>query len=402
MPMNFHDYFTELLPKTINYRLARQQFIKAARPITLTFSVTGMCQSMCKTCNIGARYLANPQIAKEDLTLDEIEKIFQSLGHIYFLNISGGEPFLRSDLPEVVELACKYLTPGIVHIPTNALIPQHIARATRRILTIMDEKNTSAPLTIKPSIDGVGELHDYIRGVKGNFQKLEQTIQLLQKIQQENPRLHVELGTVVSNFNIDHLDEIENYVHSLGVESYRNEIAEQREEFFNIGDEITPTANVYEQLMRRFSDKIQANISRKRRLAQTTEALRLVYYDLVVKILRKKTQVIPCYAGISNVHLNYNGGLWPCCVLGYKKPMGNLREANYDFQRVFHSEQANQVRRYIQDRKCYCPLANQAYSNILCNLASLLKVGKNILINNKSYNNESIYQTISFRFKKKS
>jgi len=61
--------------------------------------------------------------------------------------------------------------------------------------------------------------------------------------------------------------------------------------------------------------------------------------------------------------------------------MGNLREANYDFQRVFHSERANEVRRYIRDGKCYCPLANQAYSNILCDLASLVKVGKNILLN---------------------
>ena len=383
--MNSHDYLIELLPKTINYKMVRLGLVKPPNPITMTYSVTAACQSKCKTCNIGARYLANPQIAKEDLTLDEIEKIFQSLGHIYFLNISGGEPFLRSDLPGIVELACKYLTPCIVHIPTNALTPQRIAKATRHILTIMDEVNTSAPLTIKPSIDGIGELHDYIRGVKGNFQKLEQTIQLLLKIQQENPRLHVELGTVVSNFNIDHLDKIEDYVHNLGVESYRNEIAEQREEFFNIGDEITPTAEVYEQLMRRFSDKIRTNISRKRRLAQTTEALRLVYYDLVVKIIREKTQVIPCYAGISNVHLNYNGELWPCCVLGYKKSMGNLRETNYDFQRVFHSDQAGEVRRYILDRKCYCPLANQAYSNILCNLASLLKVGKNILINSKRF-----------------
>ncbi len=66
---------------------------------------------------------------------------------------------------------------------------------------------------------------------------------------------------------------------------------------------------------------------------------------------------------------------------GVKKPMGNLREANYDFRQTFHSEQANEVRRYIRDRKCYCPLANQTYSNILCNTKALFKVLKNILIN---------------------
>jgi MoaA/NifB/PqqE/SkfB family radical SAM enzyme len=378
--MNAKTYLFHLFPKTINYTLARRGLVKPTNPITLTFSVTAACQSLCKTCQIGKLHRQNPQRAKEDLTLEEIEKIFRSMGQIYFFNISGGEPFLRKDLPQIVELACKYLQPGIIHIPTNALIPQRIEELTVEILKIMKKLAPQAPLTVKPSIDGVGEKHDEIRGVQGNFEKLEETISRLKGVQSQYPTFHLELGTVVSNFNIAHLEEIEDYVHRLGVESYRNEIAEQREEFFNVGDPITPTGDQYEELMTLFTQKIRENIRSKRRLARITESFRLVYYDLVSDIMRQKTQVIPCYGGISNVHLNYNGELWPCCVLGYAKPMGNLRQANYDFQQVFHSEQADEVRRYIRDKKCWCPLANQAYSNILCHLFSLLKVGKNILM----------------------
>ena len=159
-----------------------------------------------------------------------------------------------------------------------------------------------------------------------------------------------------------------------------------------MGDNITPTADVYEQLMKRFSHKIRSNLRAKRRLARLSESLRLVYYDLVPRIVREKRQVIPCYAGISNVHLNYDGELWPCCVLGHKMPMGNLREANYDFQHVFHSQKANAVRRYIRNRNCHCPLANQAYSNILCDLGSLLKVGSNILLTYKNSNHAPMIQ----------
>ena len=379
--MNAKTYLLELFPKTINYKLAKKGFVQPANSITLTFSVTAACQSLCKTCQIGKLYRQNPQRAKEDLTLEEIEKIFKSMGHIYFFNISGGEPFLRKDLPQLVELACKYLRPGIVHIPTNALAPKRIEELTKQILKVMKEYAPKVPLTIKPSIDGIGEKHDEIRGFKGNFKRLEETISCLKELQKEHHTLHVELGTVVSNFNVDHLEEIEDYVHSLGVESYRNEIAEQREEFFNVGDPITPTGDQYEKLMESFKRKIKENIKSKRKLARITESFRLVYYDLVSNILKEKRQVIPCYGGISNVHLNYNGDLWPCCVLGYRKPMGNLRKVDYDFQRVFHSEQANEVKRYIRDGRCYCPLANQAYSNILCNLPSLFKVSKNILIN---------------------
>ena len=107
--------------------------------------------------------------------------------------------------------------------------------------------------------------------------------------------------------------------------------------------------------------------------------MRLVYYELAPKILREQRQVIPCYAGISNVHINFDGEVWPCCVLGYDKPMGNLRDSNYDFHKILNSDQAREVKEYIKNKNCVCPLANQWYSNILCNFRQLAKVAKNML-----------------------
>ena len=372
--MQASTYLRKMVPKTLSYRLARNNMVKNVHPITLTYSVTAACQSRCKTCNIGTRYLADPQIAKKNLSLIEIEKIFEHLGYIFFFNISGGEPFLRSDLPEIVELAMQYLKPGIVHIPTNAFLPGRIEDSTRVILKVMSKYNHEVPLTIKPSIDGVGEKHDRIRGLKGNFKRLQETIRRLKGIEKDHSNFHLELGTVVSNFNINDLDEIEDWVHEQGVQSYRNEIAEQREEFFNIGEEITPSMEIYSKLMVDFKRKVEENLQRKKSLAKITESMRLVYYDLVVDILRGKRQVIPCYAGISNIHLNYDGDVWPCCVLGYAHSMGNLRDFDYDYYALYNSERAKEVRKYIRDRRCYCPLANQAYSNMLMSPAHLVKM----------------------------
>ena len=353
--------------------------LKAKNPITLTFSVTAACQSKCKTCNIGLKYQQDPKRKEKDLRLDEIEKVFKGLGPIYFFNISGGEPFLRKDLPEIIRLACKYLKPRIIHIPTNGIASEKIRDLTMQGLEIVNRYDSKVPLSVKPSIDGVGEIHDEIRGVKGNFKQLEKTISYLKEVEKQYPNFHLELGTVISNFNIDHLSEIEDYVHSLGVQSYRNEIAEQRSEFFNLDDPITPDADTYQRLIQRFVARIRDNVRKKRELAKIAESFRLVYYDLVVRILREKRQVIPCYAGISNVHINYDGEVWPCCVLGYSQPMGTLRDEDYDFRKVWHSEQADRVRRYIKEGNCACPLANQAYSNILCSPTYLLKAIKNIL-----------------------
>ena len=377
--MNAKDYLIHILPKTITYQIARWGFLDPANPVTLTYSVTAACQSKCKTCNIGLKYQNDPKRAEKDLKLEEIEKIFQTLGHVYFFNVSGGEPFLRRDLPEIIELACRYLNPRIIHIPTNAIASGKIRNLTLQCLEIINQYDSTVPFTVKPSIDGVGEVHDDIRGVKGNFKQLEKTISYLKEIERDYTNFHLELGTVISNFNINHLSEIEDHVHSLGVQSYRNEIAENRTEFFNIEDPITPDAQTYKRLVDKFAEKIRENIATKRKLTKITESLRLVYYELAIRILEENRQVIPCFAGISNVHINFDGQVWPCCVLGYSQPLGSLRENGYDFQRVWNSAQANAVRKYIMDGNCACPLANQAYSNILCSPKYLLNVILNIL-----------------------
>ena len=371
--MNKLDFFTRLLPEIFKYKIYRHIGLVKINPFTLTFSVTAACQSRCKTCKIGDMYHDNPDRKKEDLTVGEIENVFKTMKPLYFFNVSGGEPFLRNDLPEIIELACRYLKPRIIHVPTNALMPKKILKITSDTLQIINKDYNDTILTVKPSIDGVGDLHDLIRGVKGNFQRLLETLELLKQLVAENDNFHLELGTVVSNYNIDHLEEIEDFVHSLDVESYRNEIAEQRSEFFNIGDPITPTAEVYERFVKDFSQKIASNISKKKKLTKATEALRLTYYQIASRILKENRQVIPCYACISNVHINYGGGVWPCCVLGYEQEIGNLRNCNYDFQQLWYSDEAKKVRDYIKNNACACPLANQTYSNMMIDFKSMLK-----------------------------
>ncbi len=371
--MNVKDFITCLFPRTVDYRLSYGGVKRHGRPLTLTFSVTNLCQSRCRTCNIWQIYKWWPEQRHNELSLEEIEKIFRSIGRIYFFNISGGEPFLRKDLPEIVELACRHLRPRILHTPTNAIQPKVIEQQMRRIMETMRRLRLEVPFTIKPSYDGVGVMHDEVRGVKGNWNRLVDTIIRLKRLAVEFPNLHVEVGTVISNMNKAHLEDIEDIGHAMRVGSYRNEIAEQRTEFYNIGDPITPSGEEYADLIRSFSRKIWENIGTKGRLTRLTEALRIVYYDIAARIVKEKRQVIPCYAGISNVHLTPTGDLWPCCVLGYDKPMGNLRDVGYDFDKVWHSQQAQDVRRGIRNRQCACPLANQSYNNILIHYPSLMK-----------------------------
>ncbi len=373
--MKLRDYIFEVAPKALLYELARRRLITPPNPLTITYSVTAACRSLCKTCNIGRMYLENPELTKQDLSLEEIEKTFKSLGHVYFFNVSGGEPFMRMDLAEIARLAFIYLKPRLISIPTNSLAPRAIERTTLKILEYMEELlPPEVPLSVKPSIDGVGEMHDYVRGIKGNFVKLEETLNRLLAIQAKNPRLLVDLGTVISNFNLHHLRELEDWVHQRGIGAYRHEIAEQRMEFHNIGDPITPSPDVYEKLTLEFADKITQNIKKKAFLTRMTEAVRVTYYHVAVQILRQRRQVTPCYGGLANIHLDYNGEMWPCCILGGEQTMGNVRDWDYDVPRLLNSEQAKAVKKYIADKNCACPLASQWLNNVLLTPRHMLRV----------------------------
>jgi len=191
--------------------------------------------------------------------------------------------------------------------------------------------------------------------------------------------LHVELGTVISRWNVGDVEEIASHVTKLGVDSYRNEIAEQRSEMFNTCNNITPDAEQYDKAIGFFVQQVRQNMKKRKLFQRITNAFRLVYYELAIRILKEKRQVIPCYAGISNVHMTPYGDIWACCTLGYDKPIGNLRAYNYDFKRLWNSSAAKNLRKYIREGHCNCPMANQTYSNMLMHGPSLFRVLGEIL-----------------------
>ena len=368
--MNHLSQLSHLSWSMMKAWLCRHGLSSPPNPINVTFSVTRRCQSRCRTCFIWKN--CPTEDPSDDLDLEAIERLFRSIGWTYFFNVSGGEPFLRNDLPEIVRLACRHLRPAVVHIPTNALMPEKIEESTRRILQIIEKEAPGTVLTIKPSFDGIGTQHDRIRGIPGNFEKLLDTIERLRKLKEEYRYLHVGVGTVVSRFNQDSLSDIIEYAGKLGVDTYINEVAEEREEFFNLGSGITPDGNSYAEIMDVFKDNVRGRLKTMNLLSRVTTAMRIVYYDLASEILNQNRQVIPCYAGILNVHINSDGGIWPCAVLAYKGQMGRIDEET-GFLEIWNSKEAKKTRKDIARGKCACPLANQAYSNILLDPGSLFK-----------------------------
>ncbi|MFH0859825.1 MAG: radical SAM protein [Candidatus Altiarchaeota archaeon] len=327
-------------------------------PVNYTISLTFRCNSRCLTCDITGREAGN------ELTLEELGGIFSTIGKPYWVTLSGGEPFLREELEDICTSLYRRCMPSIVNIPTNGLagsIPDTVKAITEAA------PNTSWIVNL--SLDGIGEKHDRIRGVRGNFERAVETYRGLRKLRNRN--LSVGIHTVISRHNVSDIPHIYDYVMSeLKPDSYITEIAEERVELDNVGSGVTPSQEDYSKAIGYITSRTR--MKDYGGTSRITQAFRLEYYENVKRMLSDKRQIIPCYAGIASAQISADGDVWFCCIKA--DPVGNLRECDYDFKKLWFSERAESMRKTVRESRCYCPLANAAYTNMLVNPKTLLRV----------------------------
>ena len=342
-----------------------------ALPVNITISTSYRCNSRCKTCNVWL-------LPNDDFTLEEWDRTFESLGHApYWFTFSGGEPTLRKDLPAMVESAYRHCKPGIINSPTNGIQDKVIPGRIEQIL----QSCPDSEIIVNLSLDGIGLEHDEIRGVKANFTRAMRTYAAFKDLQTRYKNFTLGIHTVISNFNVDSFPELCEFVQrELKPDSYITEIAEQRVELDTVGLGITPTVEKYSIAIDTLLDSL-----REQKLAgvsQVTQAFRRHYYEIVKRTLREQRQVIPCMAGIASAQIAPNGDVWTCCIRA--EAMGNLRQHDYDFARVWRTAKADALRRSIKAGECHCPLANASYTNMLSHGPTIIKVATDVVRSRKN------------------
>jgi len=333
-------------------------------PLNLTLSPSPKCNSRCLTCNIWMK-------RENELTIDEWDKVLASLGRApYWFTISGGEPLMYPHVVELAQSAYKHCAPGVINIPTNAILPNIPDRVEQ-----IAKSCPNSQLIINLSLDGIGPKHDYIRGIPGNFAKFEERLKQLLELRKSLKNLTVGIHSVISVFSVGHLDELIAYADKSGADQFITEIAEPRVELDTVGLPITPDREAYSKAI----DRLIAFVQSKQfsGMAKVTEAIRVEYYKLVKRILDEKDQVIECYAGWVSAQIYADGTVWPCCVRADN--LGNLRDHHYDFKEIWFGEKIKEARRSIAAHECHCPLANATYTNILHDIPTLARVGAKVL-----------------------
>jgi MoaA/NifB/PqqE/SkfB family radical SAM enzyme len=278
----------------------------------LTIISTYRCNSKCQMCYIWQ----NPTEPKEEISLGTLSKLPSGFDN---LNVSGGEPTLRKDLGEVIDLL--YPKARIIEISSNGLHPE-------RLIPIIKKHPN---IKVRFSLEGDQATNDAIRGEKDGYATKVAGLRMLK----EAGGTDLGFAMVIQDENVDQLVDVYQFAQKEGYELATSTLhnAWQFYKNDNFFYERTTVARKVEGL-------IEAMLRSSKPKNWFRAYLNL---GLIEKILGHD-RLIPCTAGRDFAFIDPWSDVWACNVRS-DLPMGNLARQSWD--EILNSDVAKQTRKKV-------------------------------------------------------
>jgi len=344
-------------------------------PSYLIYFVTARCNARCSMCFYW-REMEKFSPEKE-MSPDETTKIAKHLPPLLQLTLSGGEPFLREDLFELVKPLIEKGRPEFLSIPTNGILTDKIIRISEKICSAFPGLNINLEL----SIDGIGEIHDQIRGKKGAYENVLDTWRELKAVQKKFKHLRLATLTVLSAYNQDNILALLKFI-KYELEPDRMEVMLARGE--------TREKSAKEVNLEKFKQASQwlARESPEQNgfINKLREKLAEEKRNLIIETVEKNQMLIPCVAGKKLLVIEPDGTVLPCEMLSILYPnmpaepgitdiaLGSLREANYELRKILKSEKAQKILNLIQKNQCYCTYECAILANFIFQPGKIFRI----------------------------
>ena len=285
-----------------------------------TVIVTYRCNARCTMCN---RYKA-PSKPEEEISIETIKK----LPKMYFTNITGGEPFIREDLPDIVREL--YKKSDRIVISTNGFF-------TDRIIKLCEEFPN---VGIRISIEGLEDTNNKIRGLDDGFNRGYSTLKKL--VEMKHP--DVGFGMTVQDANAKDLVPLYDLSNELNMEFAT---ASLHNSFYfveakNIIHDRLMVAKEFEKLINKL---LNSNSPKK--------WFRAYFNHGLINYIFGQKRLLPCDMAFDTFFIDPYGDVMPCNGTKEKEVMGNLNTQTWD--ELWNSEQAEKVRNKVRhcDRQCW-------------------------------------------------
>jgi len=350
-------------------------YITRSKPISLIHFLTNRCNARCSFCFIN---FADENTFKGELSLDEIDTLTKKLGNsLLNVNFTGGEPFARKD---IIEIAKKYIdntSIQSIYVTTNGSLPDRVEEFAKEVTNY----DKDIELTFQISIDDFPEEHNKVRKIKNLYDKCVDTYWLLKKIKNCSSVISI----TVTHENCDNIEKIFEHLHEKdGINDIKCTIVRDEGVYQTPLDKKKKILQAYsfltekiETLSKDGSIKNYNNETLQGRLHRKKD---FISWKLIKDTYLKPKYISMCHAGGLFGIIKANGDIFPCEILEDKK-IGNLRDNDYDFMKMWQSTNTKKVKKFIKDTKCNCSYECALSYNILGNYRyqfSLIKSAFNL------------------------
>jgi MoaA/NifB/PqqE/SkfB family radical SAM enzyme len=320
---------------------------------TLIFFVTSRCNAFCKTC-----FYHEELNRPGDLTFEQIHKISTTMPAITDLWLSGGEPTLRKDLSEIINLFVANNGVQRLIIPTNALIKSRVCDVVDRALG----ENPNIDLYLNIALDGYGKTHDEIRGVPGNWEKTLACIEALYPIKEVyGDRLRLNVNTVVCADNYTEIENLAEFLwnnfsldgHYFNIVRGETKVGDQIKK---VPPEVLPSMYAMAaDLTKQYGDRMFVNDDATKRFIKNVAYVGTItthYRTQHENFDRVTDWPFPCTAGETAVVIDYNGDVRACEL---REKFSALPDYDYNFGMLWADHQREQELQAIDGGKaCWC------------------------------------------------
>lgn len=303
-------------------------------PPFLILFINSICNQKCDHC-----FYWRSLNSKNDLTKDEIFALSRSLGRIENLNLSGGEPFLRTEFGEICRQFIQHNKVRQIYVPTNGYFTD---RTIKHISEVLKEPELDL-FVAEISLDGLGEFHNKFRGSPGAFDKAMQTYDALAKFQESDKRLRIHSISTATDVNMDEIRRLTSFLYERCPKMDHHNLAMIRGDRKNAslqGPGLEQYRQLYEYVRRLWAQR------EKDRYGSIVEPM---LQWAKSRTATEQKQVVPCRAGVLNAVVYANGDVSVC---ENHAPLGNLREKS--FPEIWNSAEAKSLRESIAAKSCYC------------------------------------------------
>src|SRR6476620_3440817 len=289
--------------------------LHAIRPTVLIYNCTWVCDARCTMCSNwkwGDR--------KSDMTLEQLEPVMNNpfWGAVENLNISGGDATTRNDLPQMVEMFQRHL-PRLrkIGINTTGLTPHRAIPMLTRIVEFCAAKGIL--ISIRVSLDGIGDIHDQVRAVKNGFAKATRTIAAMQALAKTHENFSFGIAATIFATNMPDAENILAWARAQELDVVFNMLRFTDAMLHNKDlEEKIGFHTREEQFMRKFFlDRVQEE--------SVLSGQAFMYLHYADMIANGYIRTMPCPFRSQGLLLNPNGDLFYC---ENSDLLGNVLDAN--------------------------------------------------------------------------